>query len=476
MFKKYFLQFVVLSISFAGSFKIFAMDTSNPFDAFICVSSEDEVYNVKGGIGTYLGILTKQIKKLYPSMQVYWIAKSNNQFDFHEKDIYGINRYYLSDTNPYKDRPFFKNIDASNPETKSLLDQQVFLNKANKKIGELLHQLNGKKVVIECGEWEGQAHQIFRTIFSKHVLKAARIHTPLAVTMASNKLSLSTVNQLQLMNEFETLYHADCISSCTAYMKEQVTTHLLGENCEKAQKIVVIPNPVDVNNYKSGVCTRKDSIAKVNSLLGQEFITDTTYNIYIIGSVETRKGAELVIDSVAKVAEKIPHARFCFLGHHGGNDSKALTANTKLSPNILTQRIPEQYRHQVAFAGYVSHNILPMIIESGDVFPIMYLGDNFPGTVAEIALMEKPILALSRGGVNEMLQNDAGEMIAYNLGSSIEMAPSNLANGLLDLYDNPQKAKEIGQKLNLLIRESYNPEKVTKALLSFYRTNLAKKD
>jgi len=466
--------FLLLVVTSAKTWTSQAAESTN-LDAFICISSEDEKYNVKGGIGTYLGILTKEIKKAYPLMEVFWITKSPNSSDFFEKDIHGINRHYLSDTNPYLDRPFCKHLGLDQSESKALIEQQVFLNKANAKLSEELANLKGKKVVIECGEWEGIAHQLFRVIDDKNILKAARIHTPLAVTMLTNDLSLSISNKLQLVHEFETLFNADCISSCSKFIKNEVVQHVLGTNCEIGQEIEAIPNPVDSNNYRPGICSRKDSIAKVNAALKQDFIEESTFNIYIIGSVETRKGAELVVDAIAKVAEKLPQARFCFFGHHGGNESKNLTANTKLSPARVIESLPAQYRHQVAFAGYVDHSELPSIIESGDAFPIMYLGDNFPGAVAEIALMEKPILALSRGGLNEMLRNENEQFVAYDLGSSIQTASTNLANGLLDLYSHPRVREDMGKSLGALIRKKYNPEVIAKEIIEFYSRCLAKK-
>lgn len=445
-------------------------------DAFICISSEDEKYNVKGGIGTYLGILTKEVKRLYPTVKVYWITKSHNAFDFSETDTFGIERHYLSDTCPYQDRPFYRHLRLhENDQDNSLINQHVFLNKVNEKLSILLKELAGKNVAIECGEWEGIAHQVFRVIKDKNVVKATRIHTPLAVTMLSNKLDVPAVNKLQLIHECEVLEHADCISSCTQFMKDQLTQAVLGVESPKAQTIAVIPNPVDSNTYKQGVYTRKESIKRINALLQQEFLNDTTFNVYIIGSIETRKGAELVVDAIAQVAEQLPQARFCFFGHHGGNDSKNLTANTKLPPCVLYERIHQQYRHQVAFAGYVDHAQLPLIIESGDVFPIMYLGDNFPGTVAEIALMAKPILALSRGGVNEMLQNEHGEFLAYDLGSSLDTASQVLAEGLLELHANIALRNTIGKNIEALIRRKYTPEKTARDIIEFYTACLARK-
>ncbi len=468
---------IVSSLLFLNTFNVFhkKQSESKTLDAFICISSEDEKYNVKGGIGTYLGILVKEVKKLYPKAEVFWITKSPTDCEFSEKDELGIERHYLSDINPYKNRPFIEHVERDSNEDVSLLNQQVFHNKVNSKLGDILKKLKGKNVVIECGEWEGIAHQLYRTINEQNILKATRIHTPLAVTMISNKLPLSEVNKLQLLHEFEVLDHADCISSSSAYMKDQVIQYVLGKDLVNADSIAVIPHPVDTKNFHSGMYKRSDSIDKVNAILGEKFIQEDSFNIYIIGSVETRKGAELVVNAIAEVAEKIPQARFCFFGHHGGNKSKNLTANTKLSPDVLYEAVPLKYRNQVAFAGYVDHSELPLIIESGDVFPIMYLGDNFPGSVAEIALMEKPILALKRGGVTEMLSDESNKMIAYNLGSSLETASSALAAGLLDLYANVSGRDEIGQNLSALIRKKYAPEKATSDLMDFYLDALSKK-
>src|SRR5690606_27741909 len=105
-----------------------------------------------------------------------------------------------------------------------------------------------------------------------------------------------------------------------------------------------------------------------------------------------RKGADLVCQAVPWVAQRIPNVRFCFIGHHGGHsNSKIMTANTKISPAELLRLIPSKFHRFIAFAGYVEYKKLPRLIMAGDVFPIMYRGDNFPGTVAEISLAAKPI-------------------------------------------------------------------------------------
>lgn len=56
------------------------------FDVCIFVSSEDDKYIVSGGIVTYIGVFTKFIRKLFPSIKVFWISKSHTGKRFIEND------------------------------------------------------------------------------------------------------------------------------------------------------------------------------------------------------------------------------------------------------------------------------------------------------------------------------------------------------------------------------------------------------
>jgi len=46
------------------------------FNTVIFVSSEDDKYIVAGGIGTYIGVLIKAIKRDNKDINIYWISKS----------------------------------------------------------------------------------------------------------------------------------------------------------------------------------------------------------------------------------------------------------------------------------------------------------------------------------------------------------------------------------------------------------------
>ena len=187
---------------------------------------------------------------------------------------------------------------------------------------------------------------------------------------------------------------------------------VIGEKDPLIKKIQVIPNPIDISHFYPQTSERNKAIKGINKIVGREFLTKDTCNIFILGSVEMRKGVDIVINSVVDSLNNNPNLRFCFIGHCGDDKDKSLNANTKLSPRELLKLIPKKYHRSVEFTDYVPHSKLPLFIQAGDIFPVMSIGDNFPGTVAEISLSAKPIIFLVRGGVKEMLTNKNGRIIA----------------------------------------------------------------
>ncbi len=434
------------------------------FDCAIFLSSEDDRYLVHGGIGTYIGVLTRWLKRFYPFMKVCWIAKSPTKQDFFQVDKYGVERFYLADQEPGRQMPFVRSYAA-------LLHNQIarqtyFSHRAEEKIIFLLKKYNKKNILLEVGEWEGQANGLFRSYDSSKVLKVARLHTPLAICMQQNQLVQTSANYLQMLNEYQQIKHADLISSCTNYMRSSVCRYMLGKNHFLADKIVVLPNPVDTELFFNSNANRSKALKWLRELNPNSVFTGS-FNVFIIGSVEKRKGAEYIIKSIAPIAKEIPQVRFCFFGHYAKNKTE-ISANTKLSPADLYSLLGHQWRRHLAFFDYLPHRRLPLVISAGDVFPIFSLGDNFPGTVAEIALAGKPIAALKRGGVKEMLSDKNGRFQAFSLGSDPSKGALRLLQAIKLFYKNPSLKINLGLKLRQLIQQKYCPEKVVPLIAETY--------
>jgi glycosyltransferase involved in cell wall biosynthesis len=449
------------------------MNNKPNIDCVIYISKEDNKYLVHGGIGTYLGVLSKTIKELFPDIKVFWITKSPNEKDFIETDEYGVLRHYISGLNSKLRQPFQKLLDKNFED----LSEKITYNfKVTDTVKEILHNHINKNIIIETGEWEGLGIDLFKLIDRHNVGKIVRLHTPLATCIRQNNLSLSASNNYQLLFEEELIRSSDCISACTEHVKSKILEDVIGKHDSLAKEIVTLPNPIDVKSFAPHPELRVKSINCINTILNEKFITDTTCNVYFVGSVESRKGVEFIIDSVPNVIENDSNVRFCFIGHCGDDNDKNLNANTKLSPKKLLSRIPKRYHNFIRFTNYVSHSKLPLIMQSGDIFPIMSIGDNFPGTVAEIALTGKMILALERGGVKEMLRDENSRMVAIGLGSSLDKAAENLGNRIIKYSRDATSRDAVGKSLYDLIIRKYSPEVVTSQILDMYCQVLARKN
>jgi glycosyltransferase involved in cell wall biosynthesis len=430
---------------------------------YIFVSSEDDKYRVAGGIGTYIGLLSRTIKQVSPKTKVSWFTLSAGK-PFNETDEYGVHRIYLDHSHQIKRTPF-----ATHLKQHGLIDHLVFQEKITDKVLECINPK--EKTILEIGEWEGHGAELFRKINHKNVLKVARIHTPLATCIKQNNLETTPENALQLWSEYATLSNADVLSACTKHVKERLEKDVIGKTL--LNPIKVLPNPIDDSKFGETKTNKKKIFAYLNKKIGSSLVSDNTFNIFVLGSVESRKGVEMIIDAIPKIASTIRNARICFIGHHGG-DGENLTANSKIPPKQLLKRIEKRFHSHIGFTGYVDHKKLPEIISAGDIFPIMSLGDNFPGTVAEISLSSKPIISLARGGVKEMISNK-NTVVAYNIGRNLKNAPARLAQAVIKLHNNPDKMNEVGKALNKLMRRKYNSQTVAKTLLRYYENELNRK-
>ncbi len=436
----------------------------NPFEVFIFLSSEDDHYRVSGGIGTYIGVLTASLKESYPAATVYWLTRSPNDKDFSQVDSFGTIRHYLS-CMPATHSQF---LDVYPDIQANAAAQLVGLqHKMETKALEIIERHPNQTILIESGEWEGHGNALFRCLKSPNIFKVARIHTPLATCIKQNQLPINSANSVQMLCELQTVLSADLISSCTEFMKKRLTADLFQGKLPESPPTVVLPNPVNMQAFNGIKKTKAEAIDYLNTLFPGQFKKDD-FLIFLVGSVEKRKGVQFAMESVSEVVKQIPQAHFCFFGHHLGEKEGSLTANQKFHPDDLYKGLSPSDREHVSFFGYIPHEILPNILPAADLFPILSIGDNFPGTVAEIALSRGTILATQRGGVKEMLTDANGVFSAYSLGDQLEHLTANLVRGIIALHRDIPKRKEIGCHAEKTIREKYDPKQVVFKMIATY--------
>ena len=104
-------------------------------------------------------------------------------------------------------------------------------------------------------------------------------------------------------------------------------------------------------------------------------------------------------------------------------------------------------------AAYVDANVY--------VLPSTY--ETFPVTILEAYACSKPVIAFQVGSLSDLVIDDV-------TGYLVEVrSPDKLANAIIKLLRNPNKASEMGLNGRKLVQTHYNTEKVANILENIYR-------
>lgn len=404
---------------------------------FVFISSEDDNHLVKGGIGTYLGIVTRHIAN--QGFDVTWITETLGE-DFEIIDDHGCYRCYL------------------NRKGKEVT---LFAQRIQNKLNEVIQNRPNSRLIIEAPDWEGLASDFFQKYDEKNILKVSRLHTPLAVCAPLNNLPLNIENCKQMLREEAQLLASDILSAPTNYVLNETFDKI--PSVKKAYiNSFVIPNPINLNFGQA------QQIMDDNDFV----ILPSGFNICILGSVEKRKGVDLIMRAAPEIIRNIPHTHFWFIGHHHTERLGNLTANSKLKPKDLLAELPKRLKKNIHFTGYVNHKALPKLLAQMDLSLFAYKGDNFPGALAEVILSNIPTITLMAGGVPEMIETHG---VQIKLGED-EYIVQQFIRAIKAQYK--KDALQIKKEASLLkshMVEKFSPIEVSKQISQTYIDQLENK-
>lgn len=428
--------------------------------SLIFVTSEDDQYLVKGGIGTAIGVLSSAVEELYPNRQVDWITESPSCESFQERDRH-VTRHYLSRYDS-RDR------------------MRLTLSRFARLVDRYLQQLTDAKrlaspdsgIIIEAADWEGLAAEFFSVNNFSDVLRVSRLHTPLVISAFLNKLEPSVEDDRQMRREHLQLRYSDLLSSPTKYILESTLKEVLGESGDSFPPSVVIPNCANIAEFTGDSNDPGRELDLLRQATGLT-LPEASFKIFVLGSLEVRKGTLIIQEAIPKLFDAIPDSHLVWIGHYA--ESGELTANTKLDADAFYSGIPNRCHRRVHLAGYVDHKMLPSVLRAADMFAVCYLGDNFPGAVLEIALAERPMAVLLRGGIPEMIIAE-DRPLSFMLDDDCPLSIADqLVHAAMEIRQNPIGAKEQAVALRRHVINRFSPEAVATRLIGHYDFRLEEK-
>lgn len=247
----------------------------------------------------------------------------------------------------------------------------------------------------------------------------------------------SPAPKLILLAEQWALKFSDAAFTVTEQLKETYIARGADGN-----KITVILN-VPENKYLLQDISNQSSLTK-----------NPGFTLICHGAIEKRYGHDTMLDAIALISEKIPDLRLVILGRGSYVDS------------FLSKRKALKIEDKVDYLGWVSFEEMVHQLQSADVGIVAQESSPYSnlvhtGKMYEYITLGKPVLATRLRSVSAYFGDDA---IQYFESGDAE----SLAEGILDLYNNPSKRQTLVSNAQIKFNE-YEWKEQKKKYLAVYQ-------
>ena len=192
-----------------------------------------------------------------------------------------------------------------------------------------------------------------------------------------------------------------------------------------ADKIETVHNGINLESFS------KKNISHVNRQ--KVGFTDDDFIVVYSGRINKEKGVSELIDAMLLLKEisniKLMIIGGTFFGNADNEDDFVYSIKNKA--NII--------EHKIIFTGFIPYGFMPDYLHIADIAVIPSIWDDpFPTTELEAQAMGLPIITTMRGGIPEEVSEENAILLETD-----ENFVHNLASTILDLYNHPEKRKQM---------------------------------
>lgn len=199
----------------------------------------------------------------------------------------------------------------------------------------------------------------------------------------------------------------------------------------------------------AGVTTRKVKENEMREFAAKHKLKNSSPIISFIGPLVLKQkveGVKLLLYSLNIVKEKYPGCKLIIVGD--GKFRKELEQIT----NKLSLK-------EVIFAGFLDNVFIPLSLT--DIYAHISLQEGFPISLLEAMSIGKPVIATKIGGIPEII-------IDGENGILVDSNASNIAEKIIQLYENKQQMTKLGKNAQKIIEEKYNWSQIANKYLEIY--------
>ncbi|MEL9989896.1 MAG: glycosyltransferase family 4 protein [Thermoproteus sp.] len=218
------------------------------------------------------------------------------------------------------------------------------------------------------------------------------------------------------------------------------------------EKVVTIPNGVDVEFYRPGIeCSE---VAQKLSLQGK-------YVVLFVGRISSEKGVHILLKALKILKDR-----------YGLRDVKTLIVgplsgtygSSDISPYAKElMKYVRQEHLDVIFFGDADPTTLRKIYSCSHIFVLPSLFEAFPMVLLEAMASGLPVIGSRAGGIPDIIKDGVNGLL-FEKGS-----PEDLAEKLSVLLTNDSLRREMGRESRRITEEKYSWQKVAEKILYTYK-------
>lgn len=290
-----------------------------------------------------------------------------------------------------------------------------------------------KKGIYQLTHGQEYYHHTIAYYLHKAIKKIQRQHYDLIIVenrpgyiITLNEQLINTPCILHLHNDFLNIETQNASTTFQDYIRiigiSDFITDKVNQIAPEQKKAITVHNAIDTLQFYETLPARRESFG---------FSADDFVLVYS-GRLNEEKGILPLVQAV-KLLSNI-HPKLLIIGDSNYGIDKATTPFVK-----QLQLEVESIKHQVVFTGFVDYSQIPSYLKTANIAVIPSMWDEpFGLTVVEAMAAGLPLVTTRSGAIPEICEGIATIVERDNI-------VENLANAILDLYENPEKRKTMAK-------------------------------
>ena len=221
------------------------------------------------------------------------------------------------------------------------------------------------------------------------------------------------------------------------------------------QKITFLGNGIDVQRFNRMALNPED-LRRKRQELG---LSSDAPVVGFVGRLVAEKGIVELLHAARIILTRKPEVRFLFVGPVDSEKKDALTPETARHYGVA---------HACIFTG--QRRDMPELYATMDVFALPSHREGFPRAPMEASAMEVPCVLTNIRGCREAVENNCNGLLTP-LGDA-----QRLADAILDLLDDLEKARRMGEQGRAMAVERFDEQLVFEKVKAEYASLLSHKE